>query len=210
MLLPINIAFISSMTVPFIGSMTIMAEIFESLGFIMNYSALLLPSLLLFSTAAVAMDSVVQSDKSGHTVHVGISTMRGDLSNVAENGLFSFGYDYTTKDGVIFGGYYMPELLSKSASIFGMGATIESTVLGLYSGYQFDNNFRFTGGLNFTYSQAIFSSRYATVFTDETNMSFLVGADYLFKQFLVGARISSHDVSGIDGTTFGINIGYKF
>lgn len=176
----------------------------------MNNNALLLTSLFLFSTAAVAMDSVVQRDKSGHTVHVGISTMRGDLSNVAENSLFSFGYDYTTKDGAIFGGYYLPELLSKSTYVFGLGASIESNVLGLYSGYQFDNNFRLTGGLSFTYSQAIFSSNYASVISDETNISFLVGADYLFEQFLVGARISSHDVAGIDGTTFGINIGYKF
>ncbi|GIC17798.1 hypothetical protein VCSRO145_3650 [Vibrio cholerae] len=39
----------------------------------------------------------------------------------------------------------------------------------------------------------------------------MVGVDYLFNEkFLLGTRLSTHDVGGVDGTTIGLNAGYKF
>ncbi len=165
---------------------------------------------LALSTSAFASETT-QTDKSGHTIHVGISKLSGDISDISDDSAFSFGYDYTTKKGVIIGGYYMPELLSASASYMGVGAALDSSVLGIYSGYQFDNNVRLTAGLSFTYTEAAIATNVLSASDDETNAGIMVGVDYLFKEnFLIGTRLSTHDVGGLDGTTIGINAGYKF
>ncbi len=166
---------------------------------------------LALSTSVFASDNITQSDKSGHVVSIGFSKISGDMSDISDDIAFSFGYDYTTKAGVIIGGYYMPELFSKSASYMGIRAELESTVLGIYSGYQFDNNIRLTAGLSFTSSEAKLATSYASVSDDETNTGLMVGIDYLFTEnFLIGSRLATHDVGGFDGTTIGINAGYKF
>ncbi|GHY43111.1 hypothetical protein VCSRO118_3684 [Vibrio cholerae] len=93
----------------------------------------------------------------------------------------------------------------------GVGVALESSVLGIYSGYQFDNNIRLTAGLSFTYSEAAIATAYESAYDDETNVGIMVGVDYLFNEkFLLGTRLSTHDVGGVDGTTIGLNAGYKF
>ena len=165
---------------------------------------------LALSTSAFASETT-QTDKSGHTIYVGISKLSGDISDISDDSAFSFGYDYTTKKGVIIGGYYMPELLSASASYMGAGAALDSSVLGLYSGYQFDNNVRLTAGLSFTYTEAAIATNVLSASDDEIKTGIMVGVDYLFKEnFLIGTRLSTHDIGGLDGTTIGINAGYKF
>ncbi|GHW31970.1 hypothetical protein VCSRO161_3638 [Vibrio cholerae] len=165
---------------------------------------------LALSTSAFASE-MTHADKSGHTIHIGISKLSGDLSDISDDSVFSLGYDYTTKTGAIIGGYYMPELLSVSASYMGVGVALESSVLGIYSGYQFDNNIRLTAGLSFTYSEAAIATAYESAYDDETNVGIMVGVDYLFNEkFLLGTRLSTHDVGGVDGTTIGLNAGYKF
>jgi hypothetical protein len=166
---------------------------------------------LALSTSAFASENISQSDKSGHTISIGFSKLSGDISEISDDTALSFGYDYTTKKGVIIGGYYMPELLSASASYMGIGATLESSVLGIYSGYQFDNNIRLTAGLSFTYTEAAIATGFSSASDNETSAGLMVGVDYLFKEnFLIGSRLSTHDISGVDGTTIGINAGYKF
>ncbi|MGL5290521.1 MAG: outer membrane beta-barrel protein [Vibrionaceae bacterium] len=192
--------------------------------------ALALP--LFISTQALAYEDVTPRDKSGHTFHVGVSKLTGDLSDAIagyydhgevlfdkhDDAIFNFGYDYTTKFGVIFGGYYMPQLMSVS---FADLLWIESQVLGFYSGYQFDNNIRLTAGLSFTYTEADLPSLSSD---SETNVGFMVGLEYLAaNKFLIGARVTTHEVAtihydnmanaaygNVTGTTIGINIGYKF
>lgn len=177
----------------------------------MKNKVLPLFSILLLSSSVLAMDETEKTDKSGHTIHVGFSKLSGDLSDVADDSSFSFGYDYTTKNGVIFGGYYVPELLSVSASYAGIGAAVESSVLGAYSGYQFDNDFRLTAGLSFTHSEAAIATYYTSASDDETNIGLMLGGDYLInKKILIGGRLSTHDVGGVDGVSFGLNAGYKF
>lgn len=180
------------------------------IGFMKKTIALSITLALLTSTSAFASE-MTHADKSGHTIHLGISKLSGDISDISDDSALSFGYDYTTKTGVIIGGYYMPELLSASASYMGVGAAIESSVLGIYSGYQFDNNIRLTAGLSFTYTEAAIATHFGSASDDETKIGIMVGIDYLFKEnFLLGTRLSTHDVGGIDGTTIGINVGYKF
>ncbi|MGL5335777.1 MAG: hypothetical protein ACRC9R_06480 [Enterovibrio sp.] len=202
--------------------------------------ALALP--LILSAQVLANEGVMTKDKSGHTVHIGISKLSGDISsaladssgnlifNESDNTIYSFGYDYTTKSGVIFGGYYIPELRSESraeaysAPVTAVlwGASLESKVLGLYSGYQFDNNLRFTAGLSATRSETS-GYKYMTAFPlssyqhkqQKTKIGFMLGLDYLVaEKFLVGARISTHEIEfdGInsDGAIIGVNLGYKF
>lgn len=166
---------------------------------------------LALSTSAFASENINQSDKTGHTISIGLSKLSGDISDISDDSVFSFGYDYTTKTGVIIGGYYMPELLSASASYIGMSAALESSVIGIYSGYQFDNNIRMTVGLSFTYTSATIATSYASASDDDINAGLMIGIDYLLKEnFLIGSRLSTHDVGGVDGTTIGINAGYKF
>lgn len=180
--------------------------------FSMNNNALSFASILLFlSSSVVAMDNMNQYDKSGHTIYVGISKMSGDLSRIGDDTAFSFGYDYTTKNGIIIGGYYTPKLLSASSSYSGISSTLDSKVLGVYSGYQFNNNFRFTTGFSFTDTKATIATSSLSASDSENNVGFMLGADYLFNnQLIVGARISTHDVGSVNGTTIGINVGYKF
>ncbi|MGL4734221.1 MAG: outer membrane beta-barrel protein [Enterovibrio sp.] len=162
------------------------------------------------STSVLASgEEIIQRDKSGHTFHVGVSKLQGDAADAvsilfgSDDAVFSLGYDYTTKVGVIFGGYYMPSLLSKYSSLLILG--IDAQALGFYSGYQFDNNLRLTGGLSFTnYDVGGFVSY------SDTSLGVTVGLDYLVaEKFLIGARASTHDIDGFDGTTVGINLGYK-
>ncbi|MGL5336665.1 MAG: outer membrane beta-barrel protein [Enterovibrio sp.] len=188
---------------------------------------LTLPLILSGQALANKYDMQDTKSKAGHTFHVGVSKLTGDLSDAIadskvlfdkhDDAIFSLGYDYTTKAGVIFGGYYMPELLSVVASlpvtapvVGNAPVEIKSQVLGFYSGYQFDNNLRLTGGLSFTYTEG---DRHFTEYTtsdSETNLGFMLGLDYLIADnFLVGARVTSHKVGENSGITTGINLGYK-
>ncbi|MGL5334606.1 MAG: outer membrane beta-barrel protein [Enterovibrio sp.] len=167
--------------------------------------ALALP--LVMSTLTFANEGVIPQGKRGHTVHVGLSVQQGELSDISGDTVFSFGYDYTTSSGLIFGGFYMPELLSESYAYKWYPLSLTSSVFGTYAGYQFDNNLRLTGGLSFTYTELDFNRET----TAETNVGFTIGLDYLVtEKFLIGSRLNTHDVDSFTGTTIGINVGYKF
>ncbi|MGL5290403.1 MAG: outer membrane beta-barrel protein [Vibrionaceae bacterium] len=184
--------------------------------------ALALP--LVISAPLFANEGVMPKDKSGHTAHVSISILKGDLSDKwatqdqvtrdeYSDVRFSVGYDYTTKDGVIIGGYYMPMLISKSATNrFDTQSSMTADVLGFYSGYQFDNNIRVTGGLSFTHAEGyVIAEENNVILGSQTNMGFMIGLDYLVEEnFLIGSRLSSHDIYDLQGTAIGFHIGYKF
>ncbi|MGL5336296.1 MAG: outer membrane beta-barrel protein [Enterovibrio sp.] len=178
---------------------------------------LALSIILALSTSAFAAERVNLADKSGHTLSIGFSKLTGDLADISDDYAFSFGYDYTTSNGVIFGGFYTPELLSVAGTIIGLPESrleLDASVLGLYSGYQFDNNVRLTAGLSFTRAEEnitlgnVLGNISSTA--DETKTGFMLGIDYLWQHILIGSRVTTHDVAGLDGTTISINAGYKF
>ncbi|NLS14146.1 porin family protein [Vibrio sp. SM6] len=171
---------------------------------------LALSVLLALSTSAIASESTTQ-DKSGHTLSIGMSKVSGDISNISDDTVFSVSYDYTTNQGVIIGGYFMPELVSSSMSYMDVNLSLDTSVLGMYLGYQFDNNIRLTSGLSFTTVEAKLSDNYASVSDEETNTGFMFGIDYLFSEkVLIGTRFVTHDVAGVEGSSMGISAGYKF
>ncbi|MGL5251437.1 MAG: outer membrane beta-barrel protein [Enterovibrio sp.] len=181
------------------------------------------------ASALASEEEIMQRDKSGHTFHVGVSRLQGDLadaakeafgSDVSKDALFSVGYDYTTKRGIILGAYYMPRMLSESMDVtngsLSMGDTIKSQVIGLYTGYQFDNNIRLTGGAAFTYTKEDYYEIDSVLggyeeTTKETVVGLMLGLDYLIaEKLLIGARVSAHEYDNLSATLVGINLGYKF
>ncbi|MGL4827228.1 MAG: hypothetical protein ACRC24_07140 [Vibrionaceae bacterium] len=181
------------------------------------------------STSVLASEEeIIQKDKSGHAFYVGVSRLQGDLadavsagagSDISKDAVYSFGYDYTTSSGIIWGGYYTPKLLSESSNnsdaLASYGDSLKAQVLGFYSGYQFDNNIRLTAGVsfnNFKYE----GYRYDAVGNYEeserkTNIGITLGLDYLVvEKFLIGARLNTHEYRHLEATTIGFNVGYKF
>lgn len=170
----------------------------------------LLCSALLFSTSALATQIKTHNP---HTIYVGYGQLTGDLSQIEKTNI-SFGYDYTNQNRVIFGAYYIPNLISESETAFvpGFGEltlTLVSSTLGLYSGYQFDNHIRFTYGLSMTNSDATISGSYY-LNESESNIGINFGLDYAIDKFMLGGRLTTHDVGDVTGSTFAINAGFKF
>ncbi|ROV59086.1 hypothetical protein EGH82_15265 [Vibrio ponticus] len=169
--------------------------------------ALLIATLAMPFTLQAAED---HQDKSGHTIQVGFAELFGDLSEGNEGILFSLGYDYTNRNGIILGGYYKPELISGSGSYAGVGISLESDVLGFYSGYQINDNFRLTGGFSLTFAEIVMSTAYGFVSDSETNVGLNLGFDFLVNNLVVGSRLDTHDIYGVEGTTVTFNLGFKF
>lgn len=171
----------------------------------MNKSALAIVSLLLLSSYAQAME------ENRNTVYLGASVIAGDLSNLSDKTAFTVGYDYTLPNRMLIGGYFTPKLLSESGSVSSFVSSIDSSAVGIYGGYHFENNFRATAGVTFTKTELMTSIVNLPLTSDEeTNVGFNVGADYILNNIMLGGRISYHDIIGIKGTTVGFNLGFQF
>ncbi len=183
----------------------------------------ILALLLLLSTSVFANDDSTMCcyySKEGSTVYVGVSAVTGNLSDISMNTVLNLGYDYTFSQGAILGIYYTPKLISHSAHLTDTSATgaatiaMNSRVLGIYAGYEFDNYVRLTGGLTFTNTEIsammINTSSTLSGSHNETNVGINAGIGYLYHNFLIESRLSTHDVGGVKGSTFNFNAGYKF
>lgn len=174
----------------------------------------------IFATSALFLAFSVQASdystptyygaKQGHHLYVGYSSIGGDLSDTADNMPFSVGYDYTTHNGIIVGAYYMPELYNDVKPAYNLRYSVDSSVLGLYSGYQFDNNIRVTAGLNFTHSEVRVMAPNAYAVDSDLNGGFVIGADYQIQNIVVGGRFATHKMADTSASTFTANIGFKF
>lgn len=173
----------------------------------MNKKFLMLSAVLLFSTPVFSLEA---TDRSGHSVYVGFSQVSGGASDLVDGLVPSFGYDYTTGNSLIFGGYIIPELISVSSANSFVSVAFESSVVGLYTGIHDENNFRITSGLNFISSAAVVATNAAFASGEETRVGFDFGVDYLKDNLLIGVRLSTYKISSFDGVILGVNIGYQF
>lgn len=176
----------------------------------MNERLLVMSALFLTSGPALAMNLADPMDKSGHSVYVGAAKLTGDLSDHVSKTVLSLGYDYTFANGAIFGGYFVPQLLSGTVTVPSKFSSVKAKVFGAYTGYTFDNNLRLTGGMSFTYTETKRTALGYFVSEGRTNVGGNIGLDYVYKGFLVGTRLDTHRVDDINGITIGLNLGYKF
>lgn len=168
--------------------------------------------LMLLSVVLLSVSSYAQASRSidGHTYHVLGTKLSGDLAKKYDNKSVGFGYDYTAKDGWIFGVEYIPTLLSESVTLGSFKGSVESGALALYNGYQLDENVRLIGGLNFTFTDSLISNELAFASGSEVRPGIVIGADYVFNQYLFGGRIFTHKAGGMHGVSIGFSLGYKF
>ena len=163
-----------------------------------------------------SLDSFGEEKRKPHAVHLGYPMHEGaGGKNVFEGSLnlpLSLGYSYTARSGSVYGLFYEPGTLLGVGSLF-----VQSSVLGLYSGLQLDNNLVFTGGLNvcFTSVSDGISSRGGGIGAN-------LGAGYRVKNAMVGIRFSSYDFHIYDydaipgwpewpkGKSFGFELGFLF
>ena len=74
--------------------------------------------------------------------------------------------------------------------------------------YEFDNNLRFTAGLNVTNTEAAMAASGTSATADDTNVGIYLGAGMFVENFFFCATLSTYTVADIDGTSIGLNAGY--
>ena len=156
--------------------------------------------------AALASTSA-SANKEGFIFTYGKSQLTGDLNmDIGKTGSYSYGINYTWRDGAIFGVQYTPDALSLHGNDPWSERSVSSSVTSLFIGHETDNSFRITGGLSLTESTVDQFFNYR----EEGHLGFNFGLEYVLADFLsMGARWESMDVSGMGGGNFSINFGLK-
>ncbi|MGD1448239.1 outer membrane beta-barrel protein [Vibrio harveyi] len=158
--------------------------------------------LSLVSASAVA-NEVESINKSGLGIRVGYSLVSGDISELEDTGGMTFAMDYTFENGVIVGVNYVPTLAEEKHSTIG----IESSMIGVYGGYQFDSGLKLTGGLAQTRTDA-YVFEYSG---SQDDMHPMFGVGYQMTSSLsVDAQFTFLDVADVEGINTTLLVGYKF
>lgn len=148
-----------------------------------------------------------------HAIHAGFSVTLGDVFEETYGHPIRLGYSYLAENRFVFGLFYEPFLIFDSLSGNEGKASLRSSVLGPYSGFQLNESFFLIAGLTYSMTQCYFKAEddHSVTFYGE-GIGFNLGANYVANKLVIGARFSTYrfrDGYGGSGTgsSFGLDAG---
>lgn len=155
---------------------------------------------------------VAVKQQSGFSVHGGIVHSMGDLVDDSDTVTgFTIGADYTFDGGFVLGFTYAPEVVSDSATIYGVTGEADASATTIYGMYQMDTGWRVGGGLTKIDVDATISGYGYSVSDSESDVGFTLKGGYLFdNNFVVDGGLTFVEVLGEDITQASVSVGYKF